>query len=198
MAEEPDFYSTREAARRLGVSLRSIQVWVESGRLPAWKTDGGHRRIPRTAVETLATEQDQARAASSRPPTIILIDDDPYMLDLCQRVISTRLPAVRLEVAQNGFEGLLMIGKVNPDLIVLDLMMPGMDGFRLIHALGRVPHYCEIGTVVMTGLTEEEIAAHGGLPAAVTVLRKPQGVLALPETIEMLLKLPAGHEAAAA
>ena len=46
--------TTREAAMRLGVSLRTVQLWVEAGTLPAGRTPGGHRRIRLSAVEALA------------------------------------------------------------------------------------------------------------------------------------------------
>lgn len=186
--EEREFYSTREAAQRLGVSLRSVQVWVESGRLPAWKTDGGHRRIPRAAVESIVRQQELARAAGERPATVVLVDDDRYMLDLYRRVLSARMPTLRIETAENGFEGLLMIGKVRPDLVLLDLQMPGLDGFRLLHALGRVPEYADTHVVVLTGLDDEEIAERGGLPRSVIVLHKPYSIPSLPDIVQQALQ----------
>ena len=55
---EEDFLTTREAASLLGVALRTVQLWVEAGKLSAWKTRGGHRRIPRQAVESLRQQRD--------------------------------------------------------------------------------------------------------------------------------------------
>lgn len=188
MVKERDFYSTREASQRLSVSLRTVQVWVESGRLPAWKTDGGHRRIPRSAVDSMVKAQELASAARERPPTVVLIDDDRYMLDLCKRILKSQLSELHVETATNGFEGLLIIGKLRPDLILLDLQMPGLDGFRLLHALSNAPDYADIAIVVMTGLEDPEITARGGLSDTVSVLRKPYGVASLAEVISKLLR----------
>lgn len=55
--DQNNFVTTREAASLLSVSLRTIQLWVESGVLKAWKTVGGHRRIPRTAIAKLLEQQ---------------------------------------------------------------------------------------------------------------------------------------------
>jgi len=60
-----EFISTTEAASMLGISLRSVQYWVEKGKLDAWKTAGGHRRIVRKSVEKLMAEQDSARTRST-------------------------------------------------------------------------------------------------------------------------------------
>ena len=62
-----DVLSTREAAERLGVALRTVQLWVESGVLPAWKTAGGHRRISRIAVERLIGERRAALSGDTQP-----------------------------------------------------------------------------------------------------------------------------------
>lgn len=65
-AANDDVLSTREAAERLGAALRTVQLWVEGGDLPAWKTAGGHRRISRTAVEQLIAERAQALHSHSQ------------------------------------------------------------------------------------------------------------------------------------
>jgi excisionase family DNA binding protein len=61
--------STREAAQQLGVSVRTAQLWVEEGRLNAWKTPGGHRRI---LVESVA-RGDQRRGGGGVEPFQILV-----------------------------------------------------------------------------------------------------------------------------
>lgn len=69
-------YSTREASEILGVSLRTVQLWVDSGVLEAWKTAGGHRRVSRASVEALlrggATRgyETETGAASMPPPML--------------------------------------------------------------------------------------------------------------------------------
>ena len=57
------FLTTREAAKALGISLRTAQVWVENGQLDAWKTEGGHRRISRNSVQRLLDGE-----VTKRPP----------------------------------------------------------------------------------------------------------------------------------
>lgn len=59
--DDDPILTTREAARLLGVAVSTVQIWMESGALPAWKTPGGHRRAHLSAVQRLLTQQAEAR-----------------------------------------------------------------------------------------------------------------------------------------
>jgi excisionase family DNA binding protein len=184
-ATNDDVLSTREAAERLGVALRTVQLWVESGVLPAWKTAGGHRRISRIAVERLISERRAALAGDSGvvPASsasgdvrlrLMVVEDEPELLRLLTMVISGwELPLV-VTAATNGFEALLRMGQDCPDLLITDLNMPGMDGFKMIASLRSVGRaFDDLEIVVVTALTPEEIIHRGGLPAGVRVFHKP-------------------------
>jgi excisionase family DNA binding protein len=164
--------STREAAQLLGVSLRTVQLWVESGVLEAWKTVGGHRRITVQSVEKLM--EDRVRKASHRPAPfrMLVLEDDPTLLKLYQMTIEAWNSRPEILTASNGFEGLIEIGKSSPDLLITDLKMPGMDGFELIRHLKRDPRHQGMHIVVVTGLSKHDID-DGSLPRDVTVFSKP-------------------------
>lgn len=76
-------------------------------------------------------------------------------------------------MAKDGYEGLLQIGQHQPDLIISDLLMPDMDGFRMIGSLKDRNETKGIQIVAVTVLDREEIESHGGLPGDVMVLNKP-------------------------
>lgn len=183
-----DVLSTREAAERLGVALRTVQLWVEGGVLPAWKTAGGHRRISRLAVERLIGERSAALSGDSRrgglSPSpgpvsaearmkLMVVEDEPDLLRLFTLVIAGWDLSIDVTPASNGFEALLRIGRDCPDLLVTDLNMPGMDGFKMIASLRSVSSFNDMAIVVVTGLSAAEIDQRGGLPAGVRVFHKP-------------------------
>lgn len=173
--KQPDFVSTRDASEMLGVAVRTVQLWVEKGSLTAWKTAGGHRRIVRKSVEALLARQQAAidEYSKSRQLTLLVVDDDLVYLELFRlKVKEWALPLAVISVS-DGFEGLLRIGECKPDIVVADLRMPGMDGFQMIRRLRGCSATAEILTIVMTGLSDEEIEAKGGLPEDVPVLKKP-------------------------
>lgn len=168
-----DFVTTRQAADLLNVSLRTIQLWSESGVLSAWKTAGGHRRISTRSVEMIRHDQD--RAAGTTPAAdkvnIVIVEDDPLYLELYQlKIAAWRLPVV-VATARDGFEGLMMIGRLSPRIVISDLSMPGMDGFQMIRSLEA--NDTELEVIVITGLSTGEIDRAGGLPDTVKLLKKP-------------------------
>ena len=185
-ATNDDVLSTREAAERLGVALRTVQLWVEGGVLPAWKTAGGHRRISRLAVERLIRERTAALSgdvpvAPAPLPTdvdarlqVMVVEDEPELLKLFTMVIAGWGLPVSVTPASNGFEALLRMGQHCPDLLVTDLNMPGMDGFKMISSLCTVGQaFASMDIVVVTALAADEIARRGGLPEGVRVFHKP-------------------------
>lgn len=173
-----DFCSTREAASLLGVSIKTIQLWSESGILTAWKTPGGHRRILKQSVEQLLRQRDQAASQAGMPGnarrfTALVVDDESATRRLYELVIAGWGLPIRVVTAQNGFEGLIRIGEEKPDLLLTDLQMPGMDGFRMITSLREHPDTRLLHVIVASGLTEPEIRDRGGLPADVHFFSKP-------------------------
>ena len=167
----------------LGVSLRTAQLWVDSGILQAWKTVGGHRRITVESVERLKNERvvdklkPAPRAYSGKGTggefSILVVEDEADLLVLYRATISTWGLPIRLVTARNGFEGLLKIGESRPDLLITDLVMPGMDGFRMIATLRGNRHFDDMQIAVVSGLSQAEIAEHGGLPQNVALFGKP-------------------------
>jgi excisionase family DNA binding protein len=176
-----DVMTTREAGETLGVAVRTVQLWVEAGVLPAWRTAGGHRRIARSAVEKLLAErqndlapvQGQVRG-SPLAVKLLLVEDEPVSLHVFSGVVSSWNFPVELVTATNGFEGLVRIGEMRPDIVVTDLVMPGMDGFEMLRALKKAGSgFGSIKMLVVSALSAEQIQAHGGLPDGVTCFQKP-------------------------
>lgn len=176
-----DLMTTREAGEKLGVAVRTVQLWVEAGLLPAWRTAGGHRRIARDAVDALVAERAQmlgsVRIPAGKLPKqvrILVVEDDPIMLRLTIQVIMAWKLPIELSTAANGFEGLLRIGEARPDLVITDLHMPGVDGFQMLRALKRPGSgYEKLKVIVVSVLSTQEVADGGGLPYGVTFLPKP-------------------------
>ena len=178
-----DFCSTKEAAAVLGVSHRTVQLWVESGTLQAWRTAGGHRRITLESVNRLVEGRRIAIAAHAPPPAapaasasstrrVLVVDDDPLMLRLYELEMAGWGMDLNVVKANNGFEALIRIGEERPDLLVSDLNMPGMDGFRMIRTLREDSGSAGMSMIVVSGLDRATIKAMG-LPADIPVFPKP-------------------------
>lgn len=196
--------TTSEVAKRLGVSLRTVQLWVEAGILPAARTPGGHRRIPATAVEALALSTGLAEragpsgAASPAVPTmppeskgpfdVLLVEDNADLRTLWEVTLEALGADIRLRVADTGYTALLQIGQRKPDLLVTDLMLPGMDGFEMIRTLERSDTFSGLHILAITSLSRDDVKDRGGLPSAVDLLHKPVSPDALVSRVRYYLE----------
>lgn len=185
-----NFYTSREAAKVLGVSVTTIQLWVESGVLPAWKTAGGHRRIPSEAIDAMLAGQQStvAKDPVTHAHGVLIVEDEPVQRELYKMKFAEWNLPVNLYLAQDGFEGLVMAGKYAPDLIIADLSMPGMDGFEMIRKLAQSEEIRIPAVVVVTGLNAQEIEAHGGLPQGIPVYSKPLALGVLKPIVEQIAR----------
>lgn len=170
-----NYLTTREAADLLEVSVPTAQSWVERGLLSSWKTEGGHRRILRSSVMEVLKQQQDKRALAQRPHSmpVLIVEDDPSLIRLYRHQISTWPFGVTVYVAANGYEGLVLVGEVQPRLLICDLRLPGVNGFNIVRGLCEIQRFKHMGIVVISGLPGPEINAHGGLPERVQVMGKP-------------------------
>lgn len=188
-----DFCSTKEAAAMLGVSHRTVQLWVESGVLQAWKTAGGHRRIALASVNRLVEQRSnaiQAPVADHAEPSgrkVLLVDDDATMLRLYELEMSGWELPLEVMKASNGFEALIRIGEARPDLLISDLSMPGMDGFRMIRTLRTDQAYANMAIIVISGLDRATIKSMG-LPEDIPVFSKPVPFAELHRAVNQVLR----------
>ena len=189
--------STREAADRLGVSLRTVQLWSEAGLLRAWKTPGGHRRILESSVEELLRKRGSeiARRAESSRYQVLIVEDEPDFRRLFELHLGSWNLPIELHSVPSGFDALVRIGAERPDLLITDLRMPGIDGFEMIRAMQASEAISDLEVIVVTALTQHTINERGGLPDRITVLHKP---LRFEELRHRLLQLIARRQGLAA
>lgn len=175
---EKEYCSTTEAAQRLGLSLGTVQQMVENGQLEGWKTAGGHRRIRISSIEefrarSMAGGGAQSQTKPSGMLQILVAEDDRILQKLYEHTMGSWGLPLQVRLVSSGIDGLLEIGRVPPDLLITDLRMPGLDGFEMIRRLRADPRLQDLDILVVSGLTEGEIAENGGLPPDVVLYGKP-------------------------
>jgi CheY-like chemotaxis protein len=104
---------------------------------------------------------------------VLLVEDDPVtrnmIRDFC---IRCEMP-VDCTAMSSGLEALIDIASIQPDLLIADLNMPGVDGFELLKTLKQLPQFQRMACLVISSLSPEEIAAKGGLPEGTIFMAKP-------------------------
>lgn len=213
----PEDCSTRDVAQVLGMAVRSVQLMVDRGELEAWKTPGGHRRIAKSSVERWVAQHRSAfaplralpeapaqpavpqragmrsgvAAATSahgrRAQRVLLIEDSAHFQTLVQLLMEHSFPGVELHVADDGIVGLAMAGELQPDVLIVDILLPGIDGATLIARLRTHPQFQRSRLIVVTSLDDEQRAPYAFALAGLPVVHKPQLVQELPGLLAGLL-----------
>ena len=174
---EKTVYTTFETARLCQVSPLSIINWVNAGRLAAFRTPGGHRRIRREDLVRFMQENgipipDELKDGSGRP-RILVVDDDEGIRDTVAEFLTTRAKPYEVLTARDGFEAGRLVATFRPNVVLLDLRMPGIDGFQVCRAIKADPASSTTSVIAMTGYhtaeTEQKILECG----AIRCLAKP-------------------------
>ena len=125
--------STIEAARLLRVAVKSVQKWVDQGRLQAGRTPGGHRRIDAQDLVVFLNKQKLPvpKELTLSSPRVLVVDDEPDVTDWIAGEIKAKHPDWEVVEAHDGFSAGELVEAVKPDVVILDLRMPGLDGYEV-------------------------------------------------------------------
>jgi excisionase family DNA binding protein len=147
------FFTTFEISQICGVNPTTVQNWVKGKKLKAFQTPGGHRRVRREDLVSFMKEFGMPLPAelSQGLPLIMIVDDEIDILDMLEALVRSGDDEVNVARAQSGVEALLMIGECKPDLLILDIMMPGMNGYEVCRKLKLSPSTQNIKIVAITG-----------------------------------------------
>lgn len=130
-------FTTFEAARLCGVFHTTVINWVNKGKLKARTTPGGHRRIPLSELVPFMKNYGMPVPAdiSDENRQVLVLDDEPTMTRLIEKSFAKAKGAYSVRSANNPVDALVQVGKKLPDLLILDLLMPVMDGFQVCQIL---------------------------------------------------------------
>ena len=171
-----DFCGTTYAAKLLGLSVGTVQSLVERNELHAWKTQGGHRRISMPSIREYQRKHNmpQTNDEADQPQLKVLaVDDDPVVLEMLRQFsLHCQFP-VDLSTMSSGLEALIDIASIQPNVLIVDLNMPDVDGFEVLRKLRSNVQFDKMSCLAVSALTPEEIKARGGLPEGVVFMPKP-------------------------
>ena len=155
---EKDYLTPQEVAKLLMVSPVTVRQWAQRGEIEAMTTPGGHRRFLRPAVESFAkirgiplSEHDDSEVLR-----VLVVDDDPVTNDYLVKLLHNQNEQVETESAYNGFEAGSKIETFKPKIVLLDLMMPGLDGFEVARFIKRDSIRTAIRILAMTSSATDE------------------------------------------
>ena len=184
-----DTLTTIQAAKLCRTTSMSIIRWIESGKINAYTTPGGHRRIIREDLIDFMKKNNIPILDKNMIPRkrILIVDDEELIREEVANYL--QLPGFNYDVAtaEDGFKAGIMVSEFDPDIILLDLMMPDIDGFKVCEEIKKNPHKKNVKIFILTGYGSEENVQRAYECGADKVLIKPIGNDELVREIEAII-----------
>jgi excisionase family DNA binding protein len=148
---EPEWMTLGQAAKFLGVAQSTIRKWSDHGRIPTFYTPGGHRRYRRGDLETFLIRSGPGRQQSG--PSVLVVDDDAGSRELVR--VQLEREGYAVHEAASAAEGLAEIELRKPELILLDVMMPHVDGWAMLRQIQERYGDGSIPVLMFSGQVDE-------------------------------------------
>ena len=182
---QPEWLTLGQAATYVGVAQSTMRKWTDSGRVSSFKTPGGHRRYRRNDLDQFLEGSGRVGPSTVAGPVILIVDDDAKLREYVRVNLEAEGYVVR--EASSADEGLESLDEESPDLILLDVMMPRVDGWEMLrhvqekHGVGAIP------VIMFSGKVDERSAAEAASRGAHGFIGKPFDPRALIESTKQLL-----------
>jgi excisionase family DNA binding protein len=166
-----DWLTLGQAAKYLGVAQSTIRKWSDGGRLPAFYTPGGHRRFRRSDLDSFLAGSRGTPAEGTQ--VILIVDDDDRVREFVR--VNLELDGFVVREAANAEDGLAVLDEQPPDLILLDVMMPEVDGWEMLRRVQE--KHGALPVVMFSGKVEEAEAEARGAQAFIGKPFDPQQLI---------------------
>ena len=185
------FMTTGVVASACQVSIPTVKRWIREGHLAAFQTAGGHYRVTEEEFDRfrLSRRIPAASAAPEELPKVLIIDDDPVTLAALADAF-TWVGRYKVEVAQDGYEGLIRVGSFRPDVLVLDLRMPGLNGFQVCRRIKADPVTRPIRILAVSGYAQGDTTVRAFEAGADAFFEKPFDFGRLRAEVDRLVATP--------
>jgi excisionase family DNA binding protein len=186
-AAQPEWLTLGQAAKYVGVAQSTMRKWSDLGRVSAFYTPGGHRRYRRSDLDQFLDRSGPPASVSTRGagPLVLIVDDDQRLREYVRVNLEAEGYVVR--EAASAAEGLAALGEQSPDLILLDVMMPQVDGWEMLQQIHEHTGVGAIPVIMFSGKIDERSAAEAESLGAQAFIGKPFDPSSLIESTKQLL-----------
>jgi excisionase family DNA binding protein len=154
-------YTTGEIASFCHVTINAVKKWIASGKLNAYRTPGGHYRVDRDDFEAFISSYRLHIKPELFPgkKKVLIIDDEPQVVEYLRGALESSEDGYKydIETAGDGYEALIKAGYFNPDLLILDIRMPRIDGFEVCRRLRKDEKTKSIKILAITAFGREDM-----------------------------------------
>lgn len=174
--DESSLVGPYEAARILRVGASTVQRWIDSGEIRAHRTIGGHRRIQMKDLLDFAKQKEIPVAPvreEQGESAILIVDDDTDLLEMFALRIKGERDDLDVLTASNGFQAGYLLNRHRPQLVLLDIRMPGINGVQVCRLIRNDPRLASARVIGMTAYRDSPAVDDMKKAGANHILFKP-------------------------
>jgi len=172
------YWGTQRVARVLQVTPATVASWIDQGHLKGHRTPTGRRRVASADLADFLRAHGMSvpneLASAPERPVVVVVEDDPGYLKALVRMIAREAPDVEVVETMTGVDGLLEIGRLGPDLVVLDYALPDLNAVQVVERLLDQSKRLTAPVMIVTG----------GMPAAAENDLRRLGVRAIVNKVD--------------
>src|SRR5512139_1904407 len=154
-----DVLTVYQASQYCGVSPKTVANWIDEGHIVAFRTVGGHRRIRKQDLDAFLRKTGMPVPAESTQEDrkkILVVDDDRLIVETIVKALEEEPHNYEIISASDGFEAGLQVSHFKPDLLILDIMMPDIDGYEVCQKIKSNPETKDIKIIVLSAYLDDD------------------------------------------
>lgn len=154
-----EILTVSQASKYSNVSSKTIINWIDAGHIKAYKTLGGHRRIKREDLDHFLKEKGMPLPEEEKVEErkkILVVDDDKIIVETIVQALEEDEYGYEMISASDGFEAGLQVNHFKPDLLILDIMMPDINGYEVCQRVKTNPDSKNTKIIVLSAYLDED------------------------------------------
>ena len=150
-----DIYTSGEIAKMLDISDRTARAYLRGGKIPAKQNPiTGRWKVTLEDLRAFMLQYQMVPMVPKQvdlPPRILVVDDEPAIIESIRKTFQEEMPDWVVDTTSSGYEALIRLGTEAPDLLILDICMPGTDGYKILEAVRSNEQTAAVKILVISG-----------------------------------------------
>lgn len=183
-------FTTFEISQFCNVFITTVANWIDEGKLPAYRTPGGHRRVNRRDLLEFLSKYGMPvpeALLETAEKKILVVDDNAEMVELLRQALLKQNPRHIVRTAGDGFEAGKQVAVFQPHVVILDIVLPGLDGLQVCQNIRKDPATRGMHVIVITGHDEKDTRAAFDRLGVDAYMQKPVNIQKLLARVQELL-----------
>jgi two-component system response regulator VicR len=185
-------YTTYQIGKFCQVNIRTVIRWIETGKLKAYSTPGGHRRVKWSDLINFLNQNKMPipqELEEARKKKILVVDRDVDFLSNSSKILAS-IPDTDTKTTNSGFDAGMIIAEWLPDLVLMDFSLPGLNGFEVTRKMKENPRLKRIPVVAVTPSTDPNELEKMKRSGVDSVITKPIEGESFIKKVNRLLYIP--------